>query len=109
MIRLACLMAVLATPALGDARQSAKFLGVSKAPGSVIYARGCGAHADVVARLAAKYGEARVGRGLTEGGIIEVHASEATGTWTALAITPDGTACVTAAGTRWHGQIGEAM
>lgn len=108
MIRLACLLATMAMPAFADARQTAKFVGVGKAPGSVVFGPNCNLHGALAAVLADRHGETRVGRGLTEGGVIEVYVSES-GTWTALAVRPDGIACITAVGTSWRGQIGDAM
>lgn len=108
MIRLALLLAIIAAPAFADARQTAKFVAVSKAPGSLTYARGCGSYEVVTATLSGKYGEARVGRGLGDGAVIEIYASKASASWTVIVITPDGTTCITAAGTAWLGRIGEA-
>ena len=35
-------------------------------------------------------------------GLVEVYASEETGTWTILMTRPDGTTCLLAAGQRWE-------
>jgi hypothetical protein len=65
----------------------------------------CGARAEVVDRLTAHHGETRRGRGLqpgSEGGaVVELYASERTGSWTILLTTPQGLACLLAAGRGW--------
>ncbi len=68
----------------------------------------CGARDSVVAKLGEKYGEIRRGGGLAgPTAIFEVWASEATGTWTILMTSPDGMACVMAAGDVWQDDFGE--
>jgi hypothetical protein len=65
--------------------------------------RACAARAQVVERLAERYGETLVSMGMhANSGVVEVYASEATGTWTILVTTPDGTACLIAAGEMWE-------
>lgn len=58
----------------------------------------CGARAAVVAQLAARYGETRRSWGLAQNAVIEVYASDATGSWTIAVTTPDGQMCLVAAG-----------
>jgi hypothetical protein len=59
----------------------------------------CGKRADMVRQLGEKYGETRRSMGLAEGqGVVELYASEETGTWTILMTSPQGTACMMAAG-----------
>ncbi len=68
----------------------------------------CGARDSVVATLGEKYGEIRRGGGLAgPTAIFEIWASEATGTWTILKTSPDGMACVMAAGDVWQDDFGE--
>ena len=68
----------------------------------------CGARDSVVATLGKKYGEIRRGGGLAgPTAIFEIWASEATGTWTILMTSPDGMACVMAAGDVWQDDFGE--
>lgn len=63
----------------------------------------CGDRGVVIERLASKFGEAFAGGGLRNSqAIIEVWASEETGTWTILMTLPDGQSCVMAAGTNWR-------
>ena len=62
----------------------------------------CGERAALVARLRDNYGETRRGYGLQRGtSVVEVFASEETGSWTILLTSPDGVACLMAAGEHW--------
>jgi hypothetical protein len=59
----------------------------------------CGKRTDMVRQLGEKYGESRRSMGLAgRRGVIELFASEATGSWTILLTSPQGTACLMAAG-----------
>lgn len=59
----------------------------------------CGKRTDMVRQLGEKYGESRRSLGLAGGrGVVELFASEATGSWTILVTSPQGTACLMAAG-----------
>ncbi len=59
----------------------------------------CGKRADMIRQLSEKYGETRRSMGLAEGrGVVELYASEETGSWTILITSPQGTACMIAAG-----------
>lgn len=59
----------------------------------------CGTREAIIAELSAKYGETRRAIGLQEGrGIVEVWASEATGSWTILVTNTAGRTCLVAAG-----------
>ncbi|WP_066710909.1 hypothetical protein [Celeribacter ethanolicus] len=59
----------------------------------------CAARDQVLDRLAQTYGETRQSIGLTpNNGVVEVFASEATGTWTILFTRPDGLSCLIASG-----------
>lgn len=65
--------------------------------------RTCAAHEQVVERLAERYGETLQSMGMhSSNGLLEVYASEETGTWTILVTSPDGTACLLAAGQMWE-------
>ena len=69
----------------------------------------CGARADVVARLGRDYGETRRGHGLQRAtAVVEVFASEATGSWTIIVTSPNGVACLVAAGEHWAPAPAEA-
>ncbi len=59
----------------------------------------CGKRADIVRQLGEKYGETRRSMGLADGrGVVELYASEETGSWTILITSPQGIACLMAAG-----------
>lgn len=63
----------------------------------------CAKRTQVVERLSEKYGETLQSVGMhSNNGLLEVYASEATGTWTILVTTPDGTSCLIAAGQMWE-------
>ncbi len=68
--------------------------------------RACAARAQVVERLAERYGETLQSMGMnSNNGLLEVYASEATGTWTILVTSADGTSCLIAAGQMWEGSL----
>ncbi len=59
----------------------------------------CGKRTDMVSQLGEKYGETRRSMGLASGrGVVELYASEETGSWTILMTSPQGIACMMAAG-----------
>ena len=64
------------------------------------YAQGvCGQRDAILDRLASHYGETRRGMGLgANNGIVEVFASDETGTWTITVTMPDGRMCLVASG-----------
>lgn len=69
----------------------------------------CGARAQIVAELERKYGETRRSVGLQEGrGVVEVYASDATGSWTILVTDTAGRACVVAAGDAFEAEVVKA-
>ncbi|WP_092857131.1 hypothetical protein [Albimonas pacifica] len=69
----------------------------------------CGARAEVVSRLKAKYGETRRGYGLQRGqAVVEIYASSETGSWTIIMSMPNGLACLVAAGENWAAPGAEA-
>ena len=62
-------------------------------------AQRCGAHAQIVAQLAERYGESRQAIALDGANqVIEVFASDDTGSWTLLVTRADGRSCLLAAG-----------
>lgn len=64
--------------------------------------RTCGNRAAIVERLDSKYGEQPAGMGLSNSNsMVEVFASEETGTWTILITMPSGQTCLVAAGEYW--------
>lgn len=59
----------------------------------------CAPRADVVAHLAQKFSETRRSMGLAANStVMEVFASDATGTWTITVTTPQGITCLIASG-----------
>lgn len=59
----------------------------------------------IVERLSNKYGETRQSAGLNQNnGMVEVFASNETGTWTILITMPNGMSCLMAAGKAWQGE-----
>lgn len=71
------------------------FLAASPALGEA----SCGPRAMVLAALADQFGESRRGYGLAgEAAVMEVFASDETGTWTITITTPDGVTCLAASG-----------
>ena len=59
----------------------------------------CGQRDDIVKQLQVKYGETRRSVGLQQGrGVVEIYASEKTGSWTILVTDPRGMSCLMAAG-----------
>lgn len=59
----------------------------------------CGFRGDVVESLENKYGETRRSVGLARNnGVVEVYASDDTGTWTIVITMPNGMTCLVAAG-----------
>lgn len=71
----------IATPALAQQQQN------------------CGARKTVVDRLTSKYGESRQSIGMApKGRVVEVFASQETGTWTITVTSPNGVMCLVASG-----------
>lgn len=71
--------------------------------------RNCADHAQVVERLAVRYGESRQSIGLgADNSVIEVFASMDTGTWTITMTQPGGPTCLVAAGQAFQ-QVSEAL
>ncbi|MEO0387640.1 MAG: hypothetical protein AAF281_08935 [Pseudomonadota bacterium] len=67
----------------------------------------CGDRDAIIERLGDRYGEARTARGLSSNnGMVEVYASEETGTWTILITLPTGKTCLIAAGDFWEAAPG---
>jgi hypothetical protein len=59
----------------------------------------CGKRDAIVGQLERKYGETRRSVGLQQGrAVVEVYASEKTGSWTILVTDTDGKSCLMAAG-----------
>ncbi len=72
-------------------------------------AQNCHAHELVVTRLAERYGETRQSIGLAaNNAVVEVFASEETGTWTITVTAPGGPTCLVASGNEFQA-IAEAL
>jgi hypothetical protein len=64
----------------------------------------CADYREVRRQLAAGYGEAPLALGLrSNGDLLQVFASPEGGSWTIVSTTPQGLACILAAGRRWEG------
>ena len=60
----------------------------------------------IVERLSTKYGETRQSAGLNQNnGMVEVFASDESGTWTILVTMPNGISCLMAAGNSWEDMV----
>ncbi len=70
------------------------------------HAANCANRDQVVERLQTRYSETFAGGGLqaaqAKQSVVEVWASEQTGTFTVILTTPEGLACVVATGTDWY-------
>ena len=59
----------------------------------------CSDRASIIEQLENRYGETRQSMGLQQGrGLVEVWASEETGTWSIVVTSPQGVTCLMAAG-----------
>jgi hypothetical protein len=95
-------LACIALPAVpvpaqmaGEQISPAQMRPVQMRPGQMV----CGKRTDMVQQLGEKYGETRRSLRLAGGrGMVELYASEETGSWTILLTSPQGTACMMAAG-----------
>ncbi len=66
----------------------------------------CGPRAEFVERLAARFGETRRGIGLgSQNGIVEIFASDDSGSWTVTVTLPDGRTCIVASGQAWEDRM----
>ena len=66
----------------------------------------CGARGQIVERLASHFGETRRGIGLgTRNRVLEVFASDETGSWTVTVTLPDGRMCLVASGRHWEDRM----
>jgi len=71
--------------------------------------RNCGPRDLVVARLAEGYGETRQSMGLgANNAVIEVFASDESGSWTITVTSPNGTTCLVASGQAFE-ELAEAL
>lgn len=74
-------------------------LGIMVLAAQQVHAQNCAPRSDVVNRLAETYGETRRGIGIArQGAVMEVFASDRTGSWTITVTLPDGMTCLVASG-----------
>jgi hypothetical protein len=72
---------------------------VAALPAHAQQPQACGPTVDMLARLASEHGETQAFVGMTQAGeVLLITASQATGTWSALAVRADGSACMFAWG-----------
>ena len=68
----------------------------------------CGRRDQVIDLLATKYGETRQGMGIADNSaVMEVYASDATGTWTITVSSADGMMCLVASGQGYEARADE--
>lgn len=73
-------------------------------------AQQCGPRPDILAHLSEAYGETRRGLGLTANrAVVEVFASDQTGSWTITVTLPNGTTCLIASGENYEPQPAQDM
>lgn len=92
-----------------------QFLGLSLGIGAMLLAtqyafaqnpRHCGERAQIVNRLSEGYGETRQSMGLgSDNSVIEMFASEETGTWTITVTLPNGMTCLVASGQAYEESV----
>jgi hypothetical protein len=84
---------------LGGAVAAALALAAGAAQAQTTQTMICGARAQVVGTLTARYGEQVRSMGLApQNRIVEVYVSEETGSWTIVVTSADGTSCLMASG-----------
>lgn len=88
MIRLAALLVVLAFPAWGQDQL-------------------CAPRVDVLNFLSERFGETRQSMGMTKDAMMEVYASDETGTWSIVLTLENGISCIVAAGNFYNPLIGK--
>ena len=65
----------------------------------------CHSYSEIARQLGDRYREEQVAAGLqNDGTLLQVFASKDGDTWTVLSTSPDGTACVVAAGRGWQAE-----
>ncbi|WP_299949060.1 hypothetical protein [uncultured Ruegeria sp.] len=73
------------------------------------FAQNCAPRDEVITRLAENYGESRQGIGIArQGAVMEIFASNNTGTWTITATLPNGLTCLIASGQSYE-SLNEAI
>ncbi len=84
-------------------------LGIMVLAAQQVSAQNCAPRADVIKRLAQTYGETRRGIGIArQGAVMEVFASDQTGSWTIVVTLPEGVTCLIASGQSYE-TLAEAL
>ncbi|WP_170415023.1 hypothetical protein [Ruegeria atlantica] len=74
-------------------------LGMMVLAAQQVHARNCAPRDEVIKRLTESYGETRQGLGIArQGAVMELYASEQSGSWTITVTLPDGITCLVASG-----------
>ncbi|MES0826263.1 hypothetical protein [Ruegeria sp. SCP11] len=74
-------------------------LGIMVLAAQQVQARTCSPREDILKRLVETYGETRRGIGIArQGAVMEIYASDQTGSWTITVTLPDGITCLVASG-----------
>ncbi|MTI03066.1 hypothetical protein [Roseibium sp. RKSG952] len=74
-------------------------LGIMVLAAQQVHARNCAPRDEVIKRLTETYGETRQGIGIARrGAVMEVYASDQSGSWTITVTLPDGMTCLVASG-----------
>ncbi len=74
-------------------------LGIMVLAAQQVSAQNCAPREDVIKQLAKSYGETRRGIGIArQGAVMEVFASDQTGSWTIVVTLPEGVTCLIASG-----------
>ena len=84
-------------------------LGIMVLAAQQVHARNCAPRDEVIKRLTETYGETRQGIGIARrGAVMEVYASDQSGSWTITVTLPDGMTCLVASGQAYEAMV-EAM
>ncbi len=84
-------------------------LGIMVLAAQQVQAQNCAPREDIIQRLAETYGETRRGIGIArQGSVMEVYASDSSGSWTITVTLPDGVTCLIASGQAYE-DVTEAL
>lgn len=84
-------------------------LGIMVLAAQQVQARTCAPREDIVKRLTETYGETRRSIGVArQGAVMEVYASDQSGSWTITVTLPDGITCLVASGQAYE-EMAEAL
>ncbi len=84
-------------------------LGIMALAAQQVHAQNCAPREDIIQRLAETYGETRRGIGIArQGSVMEVYASDSSGSWTITVTLPDGVTCLIASGQAYE-DVTEAL